>query len=102
MDAEEQERLFREKTVRALQSHITELNAMEKVIAQAAREQTEIPNLKEIVKELADATAELRSVNTFYADEALPREMWNVVGHTLTALTDCSSALVLYFAMNTN
>jgi hypothetical protein len=63
MDAEEQERLFREKTVRALQSHITELNAMEKVIAQAARKHTEVPNLKEIVKELADATAELRSVN---------------------------------------
>jgi hypothetical protein len=51
MDAEEQERLFREKTVRALQSHITELNAMEKVIAQAAREHTKIPNLREIVKE---------------------------------------------------
>ncbi|MDI3565415.1 hypothetical protein [Bradyrhizobium sp. Arg816] len=99
MDADE--RMFREKTIRALQSHITELDAMEKAVRKAAREHTEIPNLKEIVKELGDATAELRSVNNFYEDETVPHDMWNVVGHTLTALTDCNSALVLYLATNT-
>lgn len=48
MDAEE--RVFREKTTRALQSHVTELDAMETAVCQAARERTEIPISRRLSK----------------------------------------------------
>jgi hypothetical protein len=98
-ELDDNEQIYRTKVLQVLRGHIGELDSMERAITNAAKQKAEIPSLKEIFKEMGDATGEILSVTEFYQDETIPSDLANVVRHVLTHLTDCSSALVLYSSL---
>jgi hypothetical protein len=96
MDAEE----YARRSVQALNAHARELDAMSNAVIAAAKNRTEIPNAKEIFKEMAEASGECKSTLEYYGDdEMLPSEVRLAMERVQQELSNCSSAFVLYMAI---
>jgi hypothetical protein len=96
MNAEE----FKTKTVNVMRAHANELDSMEEVIVAATKADIQIPNLKEIFKEISDTAQECQETLNFYdEDDPLPKEVRVAMKRAQEALNHCASALVLYLAV---
>jgi hypothetical protein len=88
---------YARRSLQALSSHRSELDAVETVITRAAKEKKSIPNIKDIFKEIGDASSECGSLVEYYdTEDPMPDNVRDAIGHTLQALTNCTSALILW------
>ena len=95
MDNEE----FETKTLNVLKGHVKELDHMEAAITAAAKAKANIPNLKEILKELSDTATECWQTLDHYDNaDPLPESVRMAVVHVQQAVSSCTSALVLHYA----
>ena len=61
---------FVRETIQALNSHAAELESMYRGVMEAAKNRTEIPNVKHIFKEMAEASRECdEMLEIYYGDE---------------------------------
>lgn len=88
--------IFEAKMVQVLRGHINELGSMEKAIAAASAARTEIPNLKDIFKELSTTAYEIHSTMQYYGGAIAPADVTNLIQQTLLRISGCTSALAQY------
>jgi hypothetical protein len=90
---------FETKTLNVLRGHAKELDHMETVITAAAKTKSDIPNLKDILKELSDTAMECRQTLDYYDEtEPLPDVIRLALVRVQGAVGSCTSALVLHYS----
>ena len=95
MDNEE----FDTKTLNVLKGHAKELDHMEAAITAAAKSKANIPNLKDILKELSDTASECWQILDHYDNtDPLPESVRMALVYVQQAVSACTSALVLHYA----
>ncbi len=89
------------ETILALNSHAVELDSMYRGIMTAAKSRTEIPNIKDIFQEMADASKECDEIlEIYYGDEdPLPPNVRRAIQRVQDGLFNCASAFVAYLAI---
>jgi hypothetical protein len=92
---------FVRETIQALNSHAAELDSMYRVVMAAAKNQTEIPNVRHIFKEMAEASRECDEMfEIHYGDEdPLPPDVRRAIQRVQDGLSNCASAFVAYMAI---
>jgi len=89
------------ETIQALNSHAAELDSMYRVVMAAAKNRTDIPNLRHIFKEMAEASRECDEIlEIHYGDEdPLPPGVRRAIQRVQDGLSNCASAFVAYMAI---
>jgi hypothetical protein len=89
---------FRKETIQALNSHAAELDSMYRGVMTAAKDRTEIPNIKDIFQEMAEASKECDEMfEIYYGDEdPLPPDVRRAIQRVQDGLFNCASAFVAY------
>ena len=92
---------FVKETIQALNSHAAELDSMYRVVMIAAENRAEIPNAKDIFKEMAEASKECDEMLEIYFgdDDPLSPEMRRAIQRIQDGLFNCASAFVTYMAI---
>jgi hypothetical protein len=90
---------FKTKSINVLKGNARELDHMEAVITAAAKKKTDIPNLKDILKELSDTATECRRILAYYDEtEPLPDVVRLALVRVQEAVGSCTSALVHHYS----
>lgn len=89
---------FMKETIQALNSHAAELDSMFRAVLTAAKNRTEIPNVKDIFQEMAAASRECdEMLEIYYGDEdPLSLDMRRAMQRVQDRLSSCASAFVAY------
>jgi hypothetical protein len=92
---------FVRETIQALNSHAGELGSMYSGVMTAAKNRTEIPNVKHIFKEMAEASRECdEMLEIYYGDEdPLPPDVRRAIQRVQDQLSNCANAFVEYMAI---
>ncbi len=92
---------FGTETIQALNSHAAELDSMYRGIMTAAKSRTEIPNIKDIFQEMADASKECDEIlEIYYGDEdPPPPNVRRAIQRVQDGLFNCASAFVAYLTI---
>jgi hypothetical protein len=92
---------FGRETVQTLNSHAAELDSMYRGVMAAAKNRTEIPNIKDIFQEMAESSKECDEIlEIYYGDEdPLPPEVRRAIQRVQDGLFNCASAFVAYMAV---
>ena len=92
---------FSRETIQALNSHVAELESMFRVVMTAAKDRTEIPNIKYVFKEMAEASRECDEMLEIYSgdEDPLPPEVRRAIQRIQDQLSNCANALVEYMAI---
>jgi hypothetical protein len=92
---------FVRETIQALNSHAAELDSMYRGVMAAAKNRTEIPNIKDIFQGMADASRECdEMLEIYYGDEdPLPPDVRRAIQRVQDGLSNCASAFVAYMAI---
>jgi hypothetical protein len=92
---------FVRETIQALNSHAAELDAMHRVVMAAAETRTEIPNVRDIFKEMAEASRDCDEMLEIYFgdDDSLSPDMRRAIQRVQDGLSNCASAFVAYMAI---
>ena len=92
---------FERETVQALNSHAAELDSMYRVVIAAAKNRTDIPNVRHIFKEMAEASRECDELlEIHYGDEdPLPPGVRRAIQRIQDGLSNCATAFVAYMAI---
>jgi hypothetical protein len=92
---------FVRETIQTLNSHAAELDSMYRVVMAAAKNRTEIPNVRHIFKEMAEASRECDEMfEIHYGDEdPLPPDVRRAIQRVQDGLSNCASAFVAYMAI---
>jgi hypothetical protein len=92
---------FARETIEGLNSHSTELGSMYRGIMVATKNRTEIPNLRDIFKEMAEASRECdEMLEIYYGDgDPLPADVRRAIQRIQDQLSNCASAFVEYMAI---
>src|SRR5438874_4210402 len=92
---------FVRETIQALNSQAAELDSMYRGVMAAAENRTEIPNVKDIFKEMAEASRECdEMLEIYYGDEdPLLPDVSRAIQRVQDGLSNCASAFVAYMAI---
>ena len=92
---------FGKETIQALNSHAAELDSMYRGVMVAAQNRTEIPHIRDIFQEMADASKECDEMFEIYYgdDDPLPADMRRAIQRVQDGLYNCASAFVAYMAI---
>jgi hypothetical protein len=92
---------FVRETIQALNSHAAELDSMYRGVMAAAKNRTEIPNIKDIFQGMADASRECdEMLEIYYGDEdPLPPDVRRAIQRVQDGLSNCANAFVAYMAI---
>jgi len=92
---------FVRETIQALNSHAPELDSMYRGEMAAAENRTEIPNVRDIFKEMAEASRECdEMLEIYYGDEdPLLPDVRRAIQRVQDGLSNCASAFVEYMAI---
>jgi hypothetical protein len=92
---------FVRETIQALNSHAAELDSMCRGVIAAAQNRTEIPNIKDIFQEMAEASRECdEMLEIYYGDEdPLQPDVRRAIQRVQDGLSNCASAFVAYMAI---
>jgi len=92
---------FVRETIQTLNSHAAELDAMHRVVMVAAEARTEIPNVRDIFKEMAEASRDCDEMLEIYFgdDDPLSSDMRRAIQRVQDGLSNCASAFVAYMAI---
>jgi hypothetical protein len=92
---------FVREPIQALNSHAAELDSMYRVVMVAAQNRTEIPNVKDIFKEMAEASRECdEMLEIYYGDnDPLLPDVRRAIQRVLDGLSNCASAFAAYTAI---
>lgn len=92
---------FGRETIQTLNSHAAELDSMYRGVMTAAENRAEIPNVRHIFQEMAEASKECDEVlEIYYGDEdPLPAEVRRAIQRVQDGLFNCASAFVAYMAV---
>jgi hypothetical protein len=92
---------FSSETIQALNSHAAELDSMYRGVMAAAENRTEIPNIKDIFQEMADASKECDEMLEIYLGDGdpLPADVRRAIQRVQDGLYNCASALVAYMTI---
>jgi hypothetical protein len=92
---------FVRETIQALNSHAAELDSMYRRVMAAATSRTEIPNVKHIFKEMAEASRDCDELlEIYYGDgDPLQPEVRRAVQRVQDGLSNCANAFVAYMAI---
>jgi len=92
---------FERETIQALNSHAAELDSMYRVVMAAAKNRTDIPNVRHIFKEMAEASRECDELlEIHYGDEdPLPPGVRRAIQRIQDGLSNCATAFVAYMAI---
>ena len=92
---------FGRESIQALNSHAAELDSMYRGIMAAAKSRTEIPNVRDIFQEMAEAAKECDEVLEIYIgdEDPLPPDVRRAIQRVQDGLFNCASAFVAYLAI---
>ena len=92
---------FGRETIQALNSHAAELDSMYRGIMAAAKNRSEIPSIKDIFQEMAEASKECDEVlEIYYGDEdPLPPDIRRAIQRIQDGLFNCANAFVAYMSI---
>ncbi len=92
---------FGREIIQALNSHAAELDSMYRMVMAAAANRTEIPNIKDIFQEMAEASKECdEMLEIYYGDEdPLPPDVRRAIQRVQDGLYNCANAFVAYMAI---
>lgn len=92
---------FRRETIQALNSHSAELDSMCRGIVAATQNRMEIPNIKDIFQEMAEASKECDEMLEIYLgdDDPLPPDVRRAIQRVQDGLFNCASAFVGYMSI---
>src|SRR5436190_23223000 len=92
---------FVRETIQALNSHAAELDAMYRAVTAAVKNLTEIPNIKEIFQEMAEASRECDELlEIYYGDEdPLRADVRRAIQRVQDGLSNCAGAFVAYMSI---
>jgi hypothetical protein len=92
---------FAGEPIQALNSHVAELESMYRVIMTATKKRAEIPNVRYIFKEMAEASRECDEMLEIYSgdEEPLPPDVRRAIQRIQDQLSNCADALVEYMAI---
>jgi hypothetical protein len=92
---------FERETVQALNSHAAELDSMYRVIMAATKDRTDIPNVRHIFKEMAEASRECDEMLEIHCgdEDPLPPGVRRAIQRVQDGLSNCASAFVAYMAI---
>ena len=92
---------FGRETIQALNSHAAELDSMYRGVMAAAKDRVEIPNIKDIFQEMAEAAKECDEVlEIYFGDEdPLPPDVRRAIQRVQDGLFNCASAFVAYMSI---
>lgn len=92
---------FARQTIQVLNSHAAELDSMYRGVVAAAENRTEIPNVKDIFKQMAEASRECDEIlEIYYGDEdPLLPDVRRAIQRVQDGLSNCASAFVAYMAI---
>jgi len=92
---------FVRETIQALNSHAAELGSMYAGVVAAAKNRTEIPNVREIFEEMAEASRECdEMLEIYFGDEdPLPPGVRRAVQRVQDGLSNCARAFAAYMAI---
>jgi hypothetical protein len=90
---------FETKTLNVLKGHAKELDHMETAITASSKAKANIPNLKDVLKELSETATECRQTLDHYDEtDPLPDSVRLALVRVQEAVGSCASALVLHYA----
>jgi hypothetical protein len=89
------------ETIQTLNSHAAELDSMYRGVMAAVENRTEIPNVKDIFKEMAEASRECdEMLEIYYGDgDPLLADVRRAIQRVQDGLSNCSSAFVAYMTI---
>ncbi len=92
---------FAREMIQALNSHAAELDSMYRGVMAAAKNRTEIPNIRDIFQEMAEASRECdEMLEIYYGEEdPLPPDVRRAIQRVQDGLSNCASAFVAYMAI---
>ena len=92
---------FVRETIQSLNSHAAELGSMYREVMASVKNRTEIPNVRHIFKEMAEASRECDEMfEIHYGDEdPLPPDVRRAIQRVQDGLSNCASAFVAYMAI---
>jgi hypothetical protein len=92
---------FMRETIQTLNSHAAELDSMYRRVMAAAESRTEIPNVRDIFKEMAEASRDCdEMLEIYYGDEdPLLPDARRAIQRVQDGLSNCASAFVTYMAI---
>jgi hypothetical protein len=92
---------FVRETIQALNSHAAELDSMYRVVITAAENRMEIPNVKDIFHEMAEASRACdEMLEIYFGDEdPLSADMRRAIQRVQDGLSNCASAFVAYMSI---
>jgi hypothetical protein len=92
---------FVQETIQALNSHAAELDSMYRGVMAAAKDRTEIPNVEDIFKEMAEASRECDEVLEIHIgdEDQMPPDVRRAIQRIQDGLSNCASAFVAYMAI---
>jgi len=92
---------FVKETIQALNSHVAELESMYRGVMAAAKNRTEIPNVRDIFQEMAEASRECDELLEIYVgdEDPLPADLRRAIQRLQDGLSNCASAFVAYMAI---
>jgi|SRR6516225_1086239 hypothetical protein len=92
---------FVSETIQVLNSHAAELDSMHRGVLAAVENRTEIPNVKDIFKEMAEASRECdEMLEIYYGDEdPLLPDARQAIQRVQDGLSNCANAFVAYMTI---
>jgi hypothetical protein len=92
---------FVRENIQELNSHTAELDSMYRAVMAAANNRTEIPNIKDIFQEMAEASKGCDEILEIYygEEDPLPPEVRRAIQRVVDGLSNCANALVAYMAI---
>ena len=92
---------FVSETIQALNSHAAELDSMYRGVTAAVENRSEIPNVKDIFKEMAEASRECdEMLEIYYGDgDPLLADARRAIQRVQDGLSNCASAFVAYMTI---
>ena len=94
---------FVRETIQELNSHAAELDSMYRTITAAVNNLTEIPNIKEIFQEMAEASRDCdEMLEIYYGDEdPLRADVRRAIQRVQDGVSNCAGALAAYMGIAT-
>jgi hypothetical protein len=92
---------FVRETIQTLNGHAAELDSMYRGVMAAANIRAEIPNIRDIFQEMADAAKECDEILEIYYgdDDPLLADVRRAIQRVQDGLFNCASAFVAYMAI---
>ena len=89
---------FVRETLQGLNSHAAELDSMYRAVMAAVKNSTEIPNIKEIFQEMAEASRDCDEIlEIYYGDgDPLSADVRRAIQRVQDGLSNCAGAFVAY------